>query len=337
LVAATKRDKKNIQASIQPLVELTRHDMLAVNQLILAKSGSDVEMIPEVANHLISSGGKRLRPMITLAAARMFGYDGAHHITLAMAVEFMHTATLLHDDVVDEGGLRRGKSTARMIWGNQASVLVGDFLLGQAFKMIVGIGSLNCLGVLSNAAAIIAEGEVMQLAVAKRMETSEKEYLTVINAKTAALFSAAAEVGPIIAGRDDTTRSALANYGTSLGLAFQLADDALDYSGSSDNLGKNTGNDFREGKITMPVILSYARGSQDERLFWKKAMEEGEHNDAALETALMLMKKHRSLDDTIRQARHFGEQAHRALLPLEASQQKDALIETVDFCISRIS
>lgn len=337
MVAAARLDKKNTQASIQPLVELTQHDMLAVNQLILAKAGSDVDMIPEVANHLISSGGKRLRPMITLAAARMFGYEGSHHVMLATAVEFMHTATLLHDDVVDESGLRRGKSTARMIWGNQASVLVGDFLLGQAFKMMVEVGSLACLDVLSNAAAIIAEGEVMQLAAAKHMETSEKEYLAVINAKTAALFSAAAEVGPIIAGRDDKIRAALASYGTSLGLAFQLVDDALDYGGSSDNMGKNTGDDFREGKITMPVILSYARGSQDERLFWKKAMEAGENDDAALETALKLMKKHQSLDDTINQARRFGEQARQALLPLETSRQKDALIEVVDFCISRIN
>jgi len=336
LIAVAKRDKKKY-ASIQPLIELTQHDMLAVNQLILIEVGSDVEMIPEVANHLISSGGKRLRPMITLATARMCGYEGSHHIALAMAVEFMHTATLLHDDVVDESGLRRGKSTARTIWGNQASVLVGDFLLGQAFKMMVDVGSLTCLTVLSNAAAIIAKGEVMQLATAKRIETSEKEYLTVIHAKTAALFSAAAEVGPIIAGCDAITRSALASYGISLGLAFQLADDALDYGGSSKDLGKNTGDDFREGKITMPVILSYARGSQDERLFWKKAMEEGNHDDDALETALMLMKKHQSLDDTIKQAYYFGEQAYRALLPLESSRHKDALIETIDFCIDRIS
>jgi len=338
LVAVARLDKKkNTQASIRPLIELTRNDMLAVNQLILSKAGSDVEMIPEVTNHLISSGGKRLRPMITLAAARMSGYEGDHHIKLATAVEFMHTATLLHDDVVDESGLRRGKSTARMIWGNQASVLVGDFLLGQAFKMMVDAGSLTCLDILSNAAVIIAEGEVMQLAAAKHMETTQKEYLAIINAKTAALFSAAAEVGPIIAGRDDKTRAALASYGTNLGLAFQLVDDALDYGGSSENLGKNTGDDFREGKITMPVILSFTHGSQDERLFWKKAMEAGENDGAALETALMLINRHNSLDDTISLARCFGENARQALLPLKASAQKDALIEVVDFCISRIN
>jgi len=337
VAAAGQHRKTDIQASIQPLVELTRNDMLAVNQLILTKAGSDVEMIPEVANHLISSGGKRLRPMITLAVARMFDYDGDCHIKLAAAVEFMHTATLLHDDVVDESRLRRGKSTARVIWGNQASVLVGDFLLGQAFRMMVDVGSLACLDILSNAAAIIAEGEVMQLAAAKHMETSKKDYLAIINAKTAALFSAAAAVGPVIAGRDDKTRTALARYGTSLGLAFQLVDDALDYGGSSDSLGKNTGDDFREGKITMPVILSFARSSPDERLFWKKVMEAGENDDTAFTTALMLIDRHRSLNDTIKQARCYGEDARQSLLPLEASPQKDALMEVVDFCISRIS
>lgn len=326
-----------MQASIQPLVKLTQDDMQAVNQLILSKASSDVQMIPDVAGHIISSGGKRLRPMLTLAGARMFGYDGERHIKLAAAVEFMHTATLLHDDVVDESSLRRGRPTARMIWGNLASVLVGDFLLGQAFKMMVEAGSLGCLDILSNTAAVMAEGEVMQLAAAKNMQTSEKDYLAVIHAKTAALFSSAAEVGPILAGTDKKTRTALACYGASLGFAFQLVDDALDYGGSADSLGKNTGDDFREGKITMPVILSFARGAQDERLFWKKALEQGENDDTALATALTLMKKHNSLKDTIGYARHYGEEARKALLPLEVSPQKEALLEIVDFCINRVN
>jgi len=327
--------EKNMQASIQPLVDLTYDDMLAVNELVRSKACSEIQMIPEVANHLISSGGKRLRPMITLAAARMFGYDGPHHIKLAAAVEFMHTATLLHDDVVDESGRRRGKSTARMIWGNQASVLVGDFLLGQAFKMMVDVGSLTCLDIFSNAAAIIAEGEVMQLAAAKHMETSEQEYLAVINAKTATLFAAAAEVGPVLAGGGDKIRTALFRYGSSLGLAFQLIDDVLDYGGIADNLGKNIGDDFREGKITMPVILSFSRSSKEERLFWRRAMEMGENDNTALATALALMHKYKSLDDTIQRARLSGERAHQALLPLKASPQKDALIKVIDFCMSR--
>lgn len=326
-----------MQASLQPLVTLTHSDMAAVNQLILSKAGSDVEMIPEVANHLILSGGKRLRPMITLASARLFGYEGKHHIALATAVEFMHTATLLHDDVVDESDLRRGKSTARMIWGNQASVLVGDYLLGQAFKMMVDVGSLAALDVLANAAAIIAEGEVMQLAAAKHIGTSESDYLAIINAKTAALFSAAAAVGAIITEQNHETCKALASYGTNLGLAFQLIDDALDYGGNSKDLGKNVGDDFREGKITLPVILSYARGNEEEKQFWKIAMEEGNNDDQSLEKAISLMKKHNSLHDTIHKARELGEEARKSLQSITDNNYRQALIQVIDFCISRIN
>lgn len=338
LVADKKTNQReNNQASVQPLIELTKDDMGKVNKLILAMAGSDVEMIPEVSNHLISSGGKRLRPMVTLATARMFGYQGEGHVKLATAVEFMHTATLLHDDVVDESDMRRGKSTARMIWGNEASVLVGDFLLGQAFKMMVDVNSMDALSVLANAAAVIAEGEVMQLAAAKHMQTTENEYLKIINAKTAALFSAAAEVGPIIAGKSEKERKALRQYGTALGLAFQLVDDVLDYGGNSASLGKNTGDDFREGKITMPVILSYARGDEAEKAFWKQSLEDGNNDDTALAHALQLMKKHHSLDDTIKQARHYGAEAIKALEPIMGSAEKDALIEVIEFCIARVN
>jgi octaprenyl-diphosphate synthase len=294
-------------------------------------------MIPEIANHLISSGGKRLRPMVTLAAAQMFGYAGEGHVKLATSVEFMHTATLLHDDVVDESGMRRGRQTARMIWGNQASVLVGDFLLGQAFRMMVDVGSLGALDVLSTAASVIAEGEVMQLAAAQNLETTEDEYLAVIKAKTAALFSAAAEVGPIIAGASRSDRAALRSYGTNLGLAFQLVDDALDYGGSSKELGKNVGDDFREGKVTLPVILSYRRGTSGEREFWKRAIEGSDNGDAELEKALGLMTRCSAIGDTIGRARHFGEIARDALAPLKPTPQKSALLEVIDFCISRVS
>ncbi|MFC5385225.1 polyprenyl synthetase family protein [Aquamicrobium segne] len=335
-IVVNLEDGKRKVASIQELVLLTTADMGRVNELILSKAGSDVAMIPEVANHLISSGGKRLRPMLTLAAAQMFGYEGDGHVKLATAVEFMHTATLLHDDVVDESGMRRGRKTARMIWGNQASVLVGDFLLGQAFRMMVEVGSLEALDVLSSAAAIIAEGEVMQLAAAKNLETTEDEHFAVIKAKTAALFSAAAEVGPIVANASGTDRAALRSYGMNLGLAFQLIDDALDYSGSSSDLGKNVGDDFREGKVTLPVILAYRRGTDEERAFWKKAIEDNETDDGALEKGIGLLARHSAISDTIGRARHFGEIARDALAPLPATPQKAALIDVIDFCISRV-
>ncbi len=324
-------------ASIKPLVDITEPDMSLVNQLILSKTGSDVEMIPEVAKHLIDSGGKRLRPMLTLASAKMNNYSGKHHITLAASVEFMHTATLLHDDVVDESDLRRGSKTARMVWGNQASVLVGDFLLGKAFRMMVEAGSLEALEVLSNAAAVIAEGEVLQLSTAQDMETTEDDYLAVIRAKTAALFSAAAEVGPILAGADKPARDAFRSFGINLGLAFQLVDDALDYGGSKLTLGKNTGDDFREGKITLPVLLCYRRSSSDDRKFWKEAIENGSNDDSALARANGLMKKYGAIDDTISRARHYGQIASDALAPMPTSLYKDALLDVVEFCISRVS
>jgi octaprenyl-diphosphate synthase len=327
---------KRETASIKLLIDLTATDMARVNELILSKAGSDVEMIPEIANHLISSGGKRLRPMLTLAASQMFGYRGDGHVKLATSVEFMHTATLLHDDVVDESGMRRGKKTARIIWGNQASVLVGDFLLGQAFRMMVDVGSLEALDVLSTAASIIAEGEVMQLAAAQNLDTTEDEYFAVIKSKTAALFSAAAEVGPIIAGAAKSDRAALRSYGTNLGLAFQLVDDALDYGGSSQELGKNVGDDFREGKVTLPVILSYRRGTAEERQFWKQAIEKHDCGDARLERAIGLMARHSAIADTIGRARHFGEIARDALAPLPSSRHKEALLDVIDFCISRV-
>ncbi|MGR6431846.1 polyprenyl synthetase family protein [Rhizobium sp. PAMB 3174] len=330
-------ENKNKQASIKPLVDLTKADMERVNQLILSKAGSDVQMIPEVARHLISSGGKRLRPMLTLASAAMFEYQGEDHIKLATSVEFMHTATLLHDDVVDESDLRRGKSTARMIWGNQASVLVGDFLLGQAFRMMVEVGSLDALDVLSTAACVIAEGEVLQLSVAKHMETTEDDYLEVIKAKTAALFAAAAEVGPIVARTGKSERNALKSYGMNLGLAFQLVDDALDYGGKAADLGKNVGDDFREGKITLPVILAYRRGTAQERAFWKDAIENGQNGDENLGQALALINKYNGLSDTIARALHYGAIARDALAPLPDSAWKSALMDVIDFTISRVS
>lgn len=323
------------EPSIEALVQLVKADMERVNATILARTGSDVAMIPEVANHLISSGGKRLRPMLTLACAHLSGYSGEGHVKLAASVEFMHTATLLHDDVVDESDMRRGKLAARKLWGNEASVLVGDFLLGQAFKMMVEVGSLTCLDILSTAASVIAEGEVMQLAAAKNTETSEDDYLAVIRGKTAELFAAACEVGAVLGQRPKGEQGACRSYGMNLGIAFQLVDDALDYGGSQAKLGKNVGDDFREGKITLPVVLAFRRGDADERAFWKRSLETGEASDADLATAIGLLTKHRALADTIERARHYGAMAKDALALFPNGPAKDALSEAVDFCISR--
>ena len=328
-------NEKTGSEGIEQLVALVREDMARVNETILSRTGSDVTMIPEVAQHLISSGGKRLRPMLTLACAILAKYAGQGHIKLAASVEFMHTATLLHDDVVDESDLRRGKPSARKVWGNEASVLVGDFLLGQAFKMMVEVGSLQCLDVLATAAAVIAEGEVMQLAAAKNTATTEDDYLAVIRAKTAALFAAAAEVGPILAQADDAAQKACRSYGMNLGIAFQLIDDALDYGGTAAKLGKNVGDDFREGKITLPIVLAFRRGSDEDRIFWKTSLEGGNTDDMALQRAIELLKKHRALEDTVERARHYGAMAKDALVLFPASPMRDALGDVVDFCISR--
>jgi octaprenyl-diphosphate synthase len=321
--------------SVERLTSLVSADMERVNATILSRTGSEVTMIPEVANHLIASGGKRLRPMLTLAMARLAGYRGDGHVKLAAAVEFMHTATLLHDDVVDESEMRRGKLAARLLWGNEASVLVGDFLLGQAFKMMVEVGSLRSLEILSSAAAVIAEGEVMQLSAAKNTATTEDDYLSVIRAKTAELFAAACEVGPALNGRSKDEQSACRSFGMNLGVAFQLVDDALDYGGKAAKLGKNVGDDFREGKITLPVVLSFRRGSDSERAFWRRALEDGDSTDADLEQAISLMVKHRALEDTIQRARHYGAIAKDALALFPASPMKEALEESVEFCIAR--
>jgi octaprenyl-diphosphate synthase len=328
-------EEKPVDRLIEPLTALVADDMARVNQTILSRTGSEVAMIPEVANHLISSGGKRLRPILTLATAGLCGYGGDGHVKLAAAVEFMHTATLLHDDVVDDSDMRRGKAAARVLWGNEASVLVGDFLLGQAFRMMVEVGSLPCLDVLSSAAVVIAEGEVMQLSAAKDTETTEDAYLAVIRGKTAELFAAACEVGPILAARGKAEIAACRAYGANLGVAFQLIDDALDYGGSSANLGKNVGDDFREGKITLPIVLSLRRGAQTEREFWRRVLERGEIGEGDLEFALATMKKHRALDDTIERARRYGAMAVDALGLFPSSPWKHALVDAVEFCVSR--
>jgi octaprenyl-diphosphate synthase len=323
------------RASISPLVDLTAAGMERVNRLVIERTRSDVALIPEVARYLIDSGGKRLRPMVTIASAEACGYRGDGDVKLAASVEFMHTATLFHDDVVDESETRRGKQTARLVWGNQESVLVGDFLLGQAFKLMVEVGSLEALAVLSAAAATIAEGEVMQLSTAKNTETTEDEYLDVVRAKTAILFSAAAEVGVVVGGADRHRRAAFRSYGVNLGIAFQLIDDALDYGGETPMLGKDIGDDFREGKVTLPVVLAYRRGTDSDREFWRRTLVKGAIAADDLAHAISLLDRTRALKDTVERARHYGAMAHDALAPLPDGPSKEALLQAVAFCIAR--
>jgi len=323
------------QSAIDKLQQVTDADMALVNETILSRMQSPVALIPELAGHLISSGGKRLRPMLTLASAKLIGYDGVRHIGLATAVEFIHTATLLHDDVVDESTLRRGKTTANLIWGNQPTVLVGDFLFSRAFELMVKSDSLRVLKILSSASSVITEGEVLQLTTANDLSTTEEKYLEVITAKTAVLFAAACEVAGVVADRSEEVISALEAYGRNLGIAFQLVDDAMDYSSKQATMGKNTGDDFREGKITLPVILAYRRGTDEERDFWKRTMQAVRQTDDDLPTALATLQKYGTLSATVDRARHYGDIAKDALAIFDDNSAKSAMLDVVDFCIDR--
>ena len=321
--------------SLEPLMALVGDDLAKVNRAILDRLESRVPLIPQLAGHLIASGGKRLRPILTLASSRMCGYTGERHVGLAASVEFIHTATLLHDDVVDDSDLRRGSATANALWGNQASVLVGDFLFTRAFQFMVEDGSLEVLRVLANASAVIAEGEVLQLESANDLDTSEEQYMEIITAKTAALFAAACRIGALIASRPSREEKALESYGRNLGIAFQLVDDALDYSAQQATLGKTIGDDFSEGKITLPVILAFGRGNAEERSFWRRVMEEVDQRDGDLERAIGLLHAHGALQDSVDRARHYGSIARDALGLFPDSEVRRALIDVVDFCIER--
>ena len=321
--------------SLDPMTQLVAADLNRVNSVILERMQSEVALIPELAGHLIAGGGKRMRPMLTLACARLLDYPGTRHHKLAAAVEFIHTATLLHDDVVDGSGLRRGKRTANIIWGNPASVLVGDFLFSRSFELMVEDGSLKVLRILSRASAIIAEGEVDQLTAQRRVETSEDHYLGIISAKTAALFAAACRISAVVAERDEAVEEALDAYGRNLGIAFQLIDDAIDYSSDAETMGKGVGDDFRDGKVTLPVILAFARGSAEDRLFWRDAIEGRRVTGEDLAHATRLLRETGAIDDTIARARHYGGRAVDALGPFCAGKAKAALTEAVEFAISR--
>jgi len=317
------------------LAVLVEDDLKAANTAIVERMHSPVSLIPQLAGHIIAAGGKRLRPMLTLASARMCGYTGDRHILLSACIEFIHTATLLHDDVVDESDLRRGESSANALWGNKPSVLVGDFLFTRSFALMVEDGDLEVLRILSQGSSILAEGEVLQLVTANDTETSESAYMEVIQAKTAELFAAAAELGPVIAGRSKKEQDAFRAYGMNLGIAFQLIDDVLDFSAKQENLGKAVGDDFREGKITLPIVLAFARGNDEERAFWKRTMEELEQNDGDIEHAMELLEKHSALSDTVERARHYGAIARDALGVFPESDIKTALLDVIDFCIER--
>lgn len=324
-----------------PLEALTAHltdDMEAVNALIRERMASEhAPRIPEVTAHLVEAGGKRLRPLLTLAAARLCGYTGEHHLRLAAAVEFIHTATLLHDDVVDESERRRGRPTANLLWDNKSSVLVGDYLFARSFQLMVEIGSLRVLDILANASAVIAEGEVLQLAAASNIDTTEAIYLQVIRGKTAALFAAATEAGAEVAGAPEEEVAALAAYGDALGLAFQITDDVLDYGGRSARLGKNAGDDFRERKLTLPVIKAVAKADPEERAFWLRVIEKGQQTDGDLEHALALMTKHGAMEAARADALAWAARAQAALAALPDHPLRAMLSDLAAYVVERIN
>ncbi|GAA0670218.1 octaprenyl-diphosphate synthase [Sphingomonas insulae] len=334
-MSATIHRLDNREPSLEPMLQLVAGDMNAVNQVILDRMQSQIPLIPELAGHLIAGGGKRMRPMLTLASARLIGYTGTRHHRLAASVEFIHTATLLHDDVVDGSDMRRGKRAANLIWGNPASVLVGDFLFSRSFELMVEDGSLKVLKILSNASAVIAEGEVNQLTAARRIDLGEDRYLDIINAKTAALFAAACRISAVVAERSEGEEAALDAYGRNLGIAFQLVDDAIDYVSDAGTMGKDAGDDFREGKMTLPVILAYARGDAEDRRFWKDAVEGRRASDEDFAHAIDLVRKTRSVDDTLARARHYGQRAIDAIGGFANGKAKDAMIEAVEFAVAR--
>jgi octaprenyl-diphosphate synthase len=321
--------------SIDTLSALTAEDIQKVNQTIVARMESPVILIPQVAGHIIAAGGKRLRPMLTLAASRLCGYEGDRDIGLAACVEFIHTATLLHDDVVDESDLRRGAASANAVWGNKSSVLVGDFLFSRAFELMVEDGNLDVLRILSNASSVIAEGEVLQLVTANDTETTEGDYLEVISSKTAKLFAAAAEIGAVVADRPREEWQALDSFGHNLGMAFQLIDDVLDYSARQATLGKTVGDDFREGKITLPIVLAFAAADDEEKAFWRRTLEDLEQKKGDFRRALAMLEKSGALTATVERAREYGLKARDALTRFPDCEIRRALIEAVEFAIYR--
>lgn len=319
------KEPPDFSSAVAQLRALTDLDLEAVNQEILSRLDSPVGMIPQLAGHLINSGGKRLRPMLTLASARLFDYDGDDHIKLATAVELIHGATLLHDDVVDGSALRRGASTANIIWGNKESVLVGDFIFSRAFELMVEAKNLEVLQSLSHASGVIAQGEVLQLTTQKNISATFETYLSVVQAKTAALFAAATEVGALVAGRSKAEQAAMRRFGEHFGVAYQLVDDALDYDGFETSLGKTVGDDFREGKMTAPVVFAIARARDDEKSFWRRVIAEGRQNPEDFQKACQLMKRDGAIDDTLACAEGYTQKALDALAEAPQNEFSEAL------------
>lgn len=321
--------------ALSRLAALLGEDLAATNTAIVARMASEVDLIPQLAAHIVAAGGKRLRPLLTLASARLCGYEGDRHVGLAACVEFIHTATLLHDDVVDDSRLRRGLASANAVFGNKASVLVGDFLFARAFELMVDDGSLEVLRILCHASATIAEGEVLQLSTQNDLGTDVERYFRVIDGKTAALFAAACEVGAVVADQPKAISAALATYGRALGMAFQLVDDALDYGADVGELGKTVGDDFREGKLTYPVLLAHADGDATERTFWQRTIEAGEQTEADLAIALECIERHDAIGRTLARAREFVAQAREALTGLPDNALRTAMFDAADYVVAR--
>ena len=330
--------KKNIKNSVDDLQLYFAQDMQAVDKLINSYITSNVTpVISELSNHLINAGGKRLRPLLTLAASDLCNYSGASHIKLAAAIEFIHTATLLHDDVVDESFQRRGKPTANILWDNQSSVLVGDYLFSKSFQLMVETDSLKVLSILADASSTISEGEILQLSAVRNIKTDESAYFKIIEGKTAALFAAATEVGAVISNVEDKEADALANFGNALGISFQITDDLLDYVGSEEVLGKNIGDDFKEGKVTLPLIKAISRSSKEEKRFWEEVINKGMQKSSDLEHALFLMRQHDVFDETRSEAIKWSKKARNYLDIFPESKTKVILQELTSFVVERIT
>lgn len=322
-------------ADLSRLRSLVADDLAQVNQVIRTHAHSNIALINDLTAHIVAAGGKRLRPSLTIACAKICGYTGARHIPLAACVELIHTATLLHDDVVDESSLRRGEATANAVWDNKSSVLVGDFLLSRTFQLMVADGSLDVLSVLSDASAVVAAGEVHQMMVSHDLSITQSVYEQVVSAKTAALFAAACELGAIVSGQNPWRKN-LREYGQALGMAFQLVDDALDYQASEAELGKSIGDDFRDGKVTLPVIIAYAAATEEEKRFWQSALESGEAiNNEDLRRAKQLLLQHHAFEKTLAVATAFATNAREALSSFPSSPAKQALLDAADFAVSR--
>lgn len=329
---------ENVAKPLDRLAGLLAADMDAVNALIRTRMESrHAPRIPEVTAHLIEAGGKRVRPLLTIAAARLLGYEGTHHQLLAATVEFIHTATLLHDDVVDESRQRRGRPTANLLWDNKSSVLVGDYLFARSFQLMTETGSMRVMEILASASATIAEGEVLQLTAAQDLATTEDIYLQVVRGKTAALFSAATEVGAVIAGGDAAQVRAFFDYGDALGIAFQIVDDILDYFGTTETIGKNTGDDFRERKLTLPVIKAVAAADQAERAFWQRTIEKGDQREGDLDEALAILARHNAIDAARADALDWAGRAKSALSALPAGEIRALLSDLADFVVARVA